>query len=175
VAKLGHINMTSLDAETSEDTESTDEVAAKPKRKFGMKQIVLFVVAPLVVLAGAGAGVYFSGLLGGGHEEEQVVAAEPVFYELPEFVANLNSTAPMRFVKMKVALEITDKEATKRLDAEMPRVLDTFQGFLRELRPEDVDGSQGMLRVKEELLRRIDLTIRPVIVSDVLVKEIIVQ
>jgi len=168
--------MTSLDAEISEDTESTEEGAAKPKRKFGIKQIVLFVVAPLVVLLGAGAGVYFSGLLGGGHEEEeQVAVAEPVFYELPEFVANLNSTAPMRFLKMKVALEITDKEATKRLDAEMPRVLDTFQGFLRELRPEDVDGSQGMLRVKEELLRRIDLAIRPTIVSDVLVKEIIVQ
>jgi len=170
--------MSSLDAEADTlneaDADADEAPAGQPKKKLGLKQILMFVVAPLVLLLGAGAGVFFSGVLGGG-DHEDVIVADPVFYELPEFVANLNATAPMRFLKMKVALEITDKEASKRLDAELPRVLDAFQVFLRELRPEDVDGSQGMLRVKEELLRRVDLAVRPSIVSDVLVKEIIVQ
>jgi len=168
--------MSSLDAETETPDEADMDGASddKAKKKFGLKQILIFVVAPLVLLSGTGAGVFFSGVLSSG-EPKEVVVADPVFYELPEFVANLNATAPMRFLKMKVALEITSKEASKRLDAELPRVLDAFQVFLRELRPEDVDGSQGMLRVKEELMRRVDLAIRPTIVSDVLVKEIIVQ
>ena len=61
------------------------------------------------------------------------------------------------------------------IDAELPRVLDGFQTFLRELRPEDLEGSAGMARVKEELLRRITLAIQPPIVSDILFKEVIVQ
>ena len=88
---------------------------------------------------------------------------------------NLSGDAPQHFLKMKVTLQITDAEAAKRLDAELPRVLDSFQIFLRELRPEDVEGSAGVLRVKEELLRRINLAVQPAVVTDILFREVIVQ
>jgi flagellar FliL protein len=76
---------------------------------------------------------------------------------------------------MKVTLQVVNAEAAKRYDAELPRVLDAFQVFLRELRPEDVEGSAGMLRVKEELLRRINLAVQPPLATDILFKEVIVQ
>ena len=165
---------------SSNDVDDTDEEAgegAPAKRKLSGKVLVLYIALPLFVLIGAGVGVYMSGLLGGGeaaHEEEHVVV-EPVFYDLPDFLVNLSGEAPQHFLKMKVTLQITDAEAAKRLDAEMPRILDALQMFLRELRPEDVQGSAGMLRVKEELMRRINLAIQPPVVTDILFREVIVQ
>lgn len=162
------------------DADMTDEAGAgaPPKKKLSGKVLVLYIALPLLLLIGVGAGLYFSGILGGSsHEEEAApeVAAAPVFYDLPDFLVNLSGPPPQHYLKMRVTLQIANPEIAKTLDAQMPRVLDSFQTFLRELRPEDLQGSDGMLRLKEELLRRINLVLDPTIVSDVLFKEIIVQ
>lgn len=159
--------------ETDEDGEEDGPV----KRKLSGKVLILYVVLPLIVLIGAGVGVYMSGLLSGddkAHEEEHVIV-EPVFYDLPDFLVNLSGDAPQHFLKMKVTLQIVNADAAKRLDAEMPRILDAFQIFLRELRPEDIQGSAGVLRVKEELMRRTNLAVQPPLVTDILFREVIVQ
>jgi len=57
----------------------------------------------------------------------------------------------------------------------MPRVVDQFQGYLRELRIDDLKGSAGVIRLKEELLRRINVATAPYHVRDVLLKEMIIQ
>ena len=103
------------------------------------------------------------------------VVAEPVFYDMPDFLVNLSGPPPQHYLKMRVALQVADKESIARLEMEMPRILDGFQTFLRELRPEDLEGSQGMLNLKEELMRRLALAMQEPIVKDVLFKEIIVQ
>ncbi len=163
--------MAAIDAELSDEE---GEEAVPAKRKLSGKVLVLYIALPLLLLIGAGVGVFMSGILG-GHEEEKPKIAEPVFYDLPDFLVNLSGPAPQHFLKMKVALQVVDKEAVARLDAELPRVLDGFQIFLRELRPDDLDGSVGMLRIKEELMRRVTLAVDPPIVTDILFKEVIVQ
>lgn len=164
--------MASIDADLSED-DGAD--AAPTKRKLSGKVLVLYIALPLVVLIGGGVGAYMAGIFGGGSEKQEHVAAIPVFYDLPDFLVNLSGPPPQHFLKMKVTLQITDAEAAKRLDAELPRVLDAFQIFLRELRPDDIQGSAAMLRVKEELLRRINLAVQPPLATDILFKEVIVQ
>jgi flagellar protein FliL len=57
----------------------------------------------------------------------------------------------------------------------MPRVLDTFQVFMRELRPQDLEGSAGLYRLKEELTRRVNVAVFPARVEAVLFKELMVQ
>lgn len=163
--------MAAIDADLSEEEAAE---AAPAKRKLSGKVLVLYIALPLLLLIGAGTGLYMSGILG-GHEEEKPVAAEPVFYDLPDFLVNLSGPAPQHFLKMKIALQVKDKESAARLDKELPRVLDGFQIFLRELRPDDLDGAAGMLRIKEELLRRVSLAIQPPVVTDILFKEVIVQ
>jgi flagellar FliL protein len=173
--RWGEIEMAAVDADISE--EEAGEEPAPAKRRLAGKVLVLYVVLPLLLIGGAGAGVYMSGILGGGEAEEEVakVVAEPVFYDMPDFLVNLSGPPPQHYLKMRVALQLADKESVPRLEAEMPRILDGFQTFLRELRPEDLEGSQGMLNLKEELMRRLALATQEPIVKDVLFKEIIVQ
>ena len=57
----------------------------------------------------------------------------------------------------------------------MPRVMDAFQTYLRELRPTDLEGSAGLYRLKEELMRRVNAAIAPSHINAVLFKEIVVQ
>ncbi len=61
------------------------------------------------------------------------------------------------------------------IEPRMPRVLDAFQVYLRELRPSDLEGSAGLYRLKEELLRRVNLAVYPASVDNILFKEILVQ
>ncbi|HAC59729.1 flagellar basal body-associated FliL family protein [Parvibaculum sp.] len=168
--------MAAVDADISEDDEQETSAPEKKKRLAG-KVIVLYVVLPALLLIGAGAGVYMSGILGGGESDEAVaeVKVDPVFYDLPDFLVNLSGPPPQHYLKLRVALQVKSKEAVPQLEMLMPRVLDGFQTFLRELRPEDLEGSRGMLYLKEELLRRLNLATQEPIVTDVLFKEIIVQ
>ncbi len=53
--------------------------------------------------------------------------------------------------------------------------MDNFQVYLRELRIEDLKGSAGMYRLREELLTRVNAAIAPAKVHDVLFKEMLVQ
>jgi len=121
------------------------------------------------------------GILGGGGEaEEELAAAEevapPVFYDMPEFLVNMSAAdGPIRYLKMRVAIEIPNADVLPEIELLMPRVVDGFQIYLRELRPEDLEGSAGIVRMKEELLRRINLAIEPHEIRDVLFKEVVIQ
>jgi len=59
-----------------------------------------------------------------------------------------------QYLKVKIVLEIPDAALGPQIESTMPRVLDAFQTYLRELRPTDLDGSAGLYRLKEELTRR---------------------
>ncbi len=57
----------------------------------------------------------------------------------------------------------------------LPRVVDSFQVYMRELRIEDLDGSAGMFRIKEELLSRVNAAVYPIEINDILFKEMLIQ
>jgi flagellar FliL protein len=76
---------------------------------------------------------------------------------------------------VKITLEVADQNLVKQITPVMPRVMDAFQTYLRELRPTDLEGSAGLYRLKEELTRRVNVAVAPSRVTAVLFKEIIVQ
>ncbi|MBX3447708.1 MAG: flagellar basal body-associated FliL family protein [Parvibaculaceae bacterium] len=167
--------MAAVDADISED--DVEGAAPPAKSRLAGKVLVLYVGLPLLLLIGAGVGVYMSGILGGSAEPEEAapVAAAPVYYDMPDFLVNLAGPPPQHYLKMRVSLQVRDKESVPLIEAAMPRIMDGFQTFLRELRPEDLEGSQGMLNLREELMRRLTLATQEPLVKDVLFKEIIVQ
>jgi flagellar FliL protein len=166
-------------AEAASDSE-TPVVAPKAAR-FGKRQLILF-GAPLL-LAGVGAGLWFSGilphLLGMGasaHKEVAEAPVNPVFVDLPEMIANLNGN-PHRpsYIKVTVRLEVARTEDADRVRASMPRLQDLFQTYLREMRPEELRGSAGTYRLHEELLLRANAAVAPTRVKDVLFTQMLVQ
>jgi flagellar FliL protein len=170
---------------------ATEEIEAVPAegegeaKGGGKKKLIMIVGGVVGLLLVAGAGIYFTGMLDGlmGKKKEAPAAAEApppkplVFFDLPDFLVNLNSGGAKKasFLKLSVSLELEKQEDTARLQAVMPRIVDNFQIYLRELRIDDLRGSGGIYRLREELLARVNAAVAPVKVNDVLFKEMLVQ
>ncbi len=173
------------DQAVSEDVGEEFEVEARQKGGMNGKKLVLFIVLPILLLGIGAAGVYFSGLADSflGKEEEaaeEVVEEVPigpaVFYDLPEMLINLTSGGRRaNFLKISVSLELQSEADIATIEAVLPRIRDNFQVYLRELRIEDLQGSAGLQRLREELLLRVNAAARPAVIQDVLFKEMLVQ
>lgn len=171
-----------MSEEPEENEESTDEDEeegageAESKGRFGAKTLLIFGLPPLLILLGGGffVAAHFGWFESG--PDQKVVQSAAVYLDMPEMVVNLsNRDERAQYLKIKVSLEAKNKVVLDALEPVMPRILDMFQVYLRELRSSDLDGSAGIFRLKEELLRRINLTIHPNRIDRVLFKEIIVQ
>ena len=121
---------------------------------------------------------------GGGAEGEAnpalgVITDGPdgvVFYTLPDMVVNIQDpSGKPTFLKLKLTLEMHDAALAEHLQAEMPRMQDMFQSFLRELRPDDLAGSAGSFQLRAEILRRVNLIAAPGKVDAVLIEEMLVN
>lgn len=193
----------SLDGDSDSAT-ATDEGASESG---GKKKIIIIAAAVLVLLIGAGAGLYFTGMLDGmlgkggateeGHAEgsakEGDAAGKDVcvkdshgkevcgpsgaqFLKIPDMVVNLNSEdGTPRYLRLSVQLEFKTAEDMATVEKLMPRIVDQFQTYLRELRVKDLRGSAGIYRLQMELLARVNQAAYPVEVQDVLFQEILVQ
>ncbi len=181
--------------------EETAPEATGKKGGSGKRRLLLILVGAILSVAlGGGAAAYAFGLFrppahgeapgpsspAAAHEAAGEAgeagahgtpgAAAPVFVDLPDILVNLKGGAQrQRFLKLRVSLEVGSAQTAQRVQALAPRILDSFQLFLREVMPEELDGAQGMERLKEALMARVDQAIQPVRIDDVLFKEMLVQ
>ena len=165
----------------AKEEEAAAEGEEPRRRALSGKKLILFVIVPLVLLLLVGGGAAFF-LLGGKKEEPKVEAAVPqpakalVYYNLPEILVNLNAAGRRSsFLKMTISLELENAADIPKIQAVMPRIVDNMQSYLRELRAEDLRGSAGLFRLREELLARVNAASQPAKVSDVLFQEVLVQ
>lgn len=174
-------------AEELEDGQDGAKAAANPakRKRLAGKTLVLGIILPLLVMGGA-AGAYLTGAVDGLVGGETVEATQEakaeeakksyVYYELPEILVNLNTVdRKVHYLKISVSLELEKQEEIGKIQAVLPRIIDNFQVYLRELRIEDLRGSAGLYRLREELLTRVNVAAAPAKVSDVLFKEMLVQ
>jgi flagellar protein FliL len=163
----------------------SDETMDAGARK-GKGRLLLFIAVPVLLLAAAGAGLYFTGIaqtLLGKHEQTAKADGPPappkeaIFYDgIPDLLVNLNTGGrKSNFLKLKVSLQIENTADIPKIQSVQPRVIDTFQTYLRELRLEDLKGSAGLYRLREELLLRINAAVSPAKIDDVLFQEMLVQ
>ena len=155
----------------------------KKARKLPSKKLIIMIAAPLVLLLLGGVGAYLMGFISNGGESaataENQTPKKPektVFYDLPELLVNLNSAGRRtNFLKISVSLEVGSESDIPKLEAVKPRIIDSFQVYLRELRLDDLRGSAGVYRLREELLARVIASAQNAQVKDVLFKEMLVQ
>jgi flagellar FliL protein len=172
----------------------------------GKKKLIIIIVILLLVLAGAGAGLYFSGFLDkflkkgetteaaagehgapaeGGeapvctkdqHGKEVCATPGAQFLKIPDMIVNLNSEdGTPRYLRLSVQLEFKNAADMAAVEKVLPRVVDQFQTYLRELRVRDLRGSAGIYRLQMELLARVNQAAYPTEVQDVLFQEILIQ
>jgi flagellar FliL protein len=156
--------------------DEAEQAAAKPKKKLPLKMIII-AAAGLLVLGGGGAAAYLF-LGGAAHDKPGLAALKPaIFVDLPDVLVNLSNAGSDRtqYLKVKIVLELPDPNLVAQIQPLMPRVMDAFQTYLRELRATDLDGSAGLYRLKEELTRRVNAAVAPNRITAVLFKEIVVQ
>ncbi|OKH89031.1 flagellar basal body-associated FliL family protein [Thalassospira sp. TSL5-1] len=164
--------------------------------KRGSKKLLIVIVLLVLLLIGGAAAAYFTGLLqpvidmvtGGSSQTTEETASDKSieqapgvpenvgFVDLPEILVNLNAgSGKQSYLKIRVSLEVADQTMVPEVEQMMPRIVDNFQVYLRELRPEDLAGSEGMFRLREELLIRVSAAAKPAKINDVLFKEMLVQ
>ncbi len=164
------------DSEKPEDgADGAEGAASKSKKK-----LIIVIAAAALVLVGGGGGAWF--FMSKGHDKDkQHAEAEkvkpPNFVDVPEIMVNLAGSPGERvqYLKAKIVLEVKDDKLAEQIKPTMPRITDLFQTYLRELRSNDLNGSVGMFRMKEELTRRVNVAIAPAQVNAVLFKEVLVQ
>jgi flagellar FliL protein len=168
-----------------DDIEPAAAQAAPSKQGLPLKFLLLFVGGPILALLVLTAGLWITGVWPFNSKPEKPVEeahqeapAKPTatFFDMPDLLVNLNATGrKTTFLKLSIALELENQADIPKVQALMPRVIDNFQVYLRELRAEDIRGSAGMYRLREELLARIAVAAAPVQVKDVLFREVLVQ
>ncbi len=181
------------------DSDAEDGEGASAKKKLSPKMLIIAGVAAVLVLGGGGAGAFFllkpkSDAAAAGKAEKKEKKSEKkgegekavgevrqgpdgiLFYTMPSVVVNMQ-TADGRatFLKLKLTLEVPDQATVDQLEPNMPRLQDMFQSFLRELRPEDLQGSQGSYQLRMEIQRRVNLVIAPSKVNAVLIEEMLIN
>ena len=160
-----------------DDAAEDGQGRGKAKKKFPLKLIGM-VAAGVLVLGGAGVGGYkFLHKPEDKAPPKEEANKAAVFVDLPDVLVNLSNSGSDRtqYLKVKITLELPDHALVDKIKPLMPRVMDTFQTYLRELRPTDLDGSAGLYRLKEALTRRVNAAVAPSRVTAVLFKEIVVQ
>jgi flagellar FliL protein len=166
----------------AEETASAAAPAEPKKRKMSGKKLVLFIVLPLLLLGGGGAAAYFLLLKKPPAAAEDPAAAEAasaepgVFIDVPPIEANLESTGKRgNFLRLSLWLEVKNEAESKKIDGVMPRIIDQFQVYLRSLRIDDLQGADGVQRMRDELLMRARAAAKPVEIKDVLIKAMLAQ
>ncbi len=154
--------------------------AEAPKSK---KKLIIIAAAAVLLLGGGGGGFMFmkkkaAAAAEADHGAHADVKMPAVFVDVRDMLVNLNADPGQTkgsTLKLRIALELKDAKVEAEVKPLMPRVEDAFQTYLREIRASDLAGSAGLFRLREELLRRVNIAIHPAKVEAVLFKDVIVQ
>lgn len=174
----------------ADEAESADEDGeAEPKRGLfaSKKKLIVIAAAALLLLGGAGAAFMLLGgesaskedageSAGGMAEMADTEQGPGVFYDMPGMLVNLAVEGQRQaYLRVSTTLEIRSAAYLSDTRDKSAAIIDSFQTFLREMRPRDISGSGGLMRLKEELLVRANAAIGQNAVRNVLLTEFLVQ
>jgi flagellar FliL protein len=150
------------------------------KKSSNLVKILLVLVVVLLCVACVGGTLFLTGFFNkkvSAGDSADVPLEKLVFVPIPEMLVNLSYQAGKKatFLRLVVKLECVDPEMVKLIETAKPRIIDMFQVYLREQRVEDLEGSAGLQRLREELLKRANQALAPHKVRDVLFETMLVQ
>ncbi|MGU3315156.1 flagellar basal body-associated FliL family protein [Sphingomonas sp. M6A6_1c] len=156
----------------ADDRQIEDASASSGKSRRG--PLIAAAVVLLLVLAG---GAYAWLNQSRGHAAAaKPVDSEKAMIDVPAMVVSLHtSDGRPHLLKLHVILLAADTDKVPAVRTRLPLYIDELQPFLHELRPDDLNGSAAVFRVKEEMLSRAADAFGEGAVRDVLIQDLIQQ
>lgn len=165
-------------------SDAETEVEEEPKKASKLPLIIALVVA----LAGGGGAffaIYSGMILGGdapaataeqGAEEarEPFTAPDIAFIPLDSMVISLGRASDGRHLRFTANLEVPSNQESN-VSKVLPRIVDVLNGYLRALRMEDLEDPAALVRIRAQMLRRIQVVTGPDAVNDLLIVEFVLN
>lgn len=153
-----------------------------PKKKSKLPLLIGLVLA--IALGGGGFFVMYSGMLGGGKHEETAadadhaeapsLLADTAFVPLDPLIISLGPAAANRHLKFTAQLEVGAAQADE-VALLMPRVLDVLNGYLRAVDLSDLQDPSALIRLRAQMLRRVQIVAGEGNVRDFLITEFVLN
>ena len=159
-------------------SESSEIAGAPPKKRSRLPLII-----GLVLMLGCGAGGFFAvyaGLvLGHGADhagEAPVVEALPdiAFVPIDPLVVSLSSEPSGRYLHFTAQLEVA-KAYQPDVTLLLPRVTDVLNGYLRAVEVRELEDATALVRLRAQMLRRVQMVAGEGRVRDLLVTEFVIN
>lgn len=167
----------------ADDTDQT--AAAEPKRTRAP-----LIIGLILALAGGGGGFYaaFAGLLpwpeaatqadgtgaGDGDALPQADFTDVAFVPVEPLVISLAGDGQTRHLRFRAELEVQrgQQAETERL---MPRIVDVLNTYLRALSVADLEDRTALLRLRAQMLRRVQIVTGQDGINDLLIMEFVLN
>jgi flagellar protein FliL len=112
---------------------------------------------------------------GGGEGGEGGGASGPQFVNVPPLLVNLSGGTRTRFLRLTLAVEVNDSHGKATLTAQMPKLIDSMQLYLRTLGLESFNTVAGLTTVRHDLLARVNRIDPGIGAKSVLFQDLMVQ
>lgn len=90
-----------------------------------------------------------------------------------EFLTNLKDTG--RFIKVSIDLEVSDKKNLKPLEERTSEVRDAIISVLRNKTAEEIEGSEGQNKLKQEIIDSLNKMFGQKVIVNVYFNDFVVQ
>lgn len=134
----------------------------------------------LVLALALGGGGFFGAqtFLGGGDHGADAAHAAPLpdvaFVPLDPLVISLGRESKNRHLRFSAQLEV-EKARAAEVEALLPRVLDVLNGYLRAVEVAELEDPSALVRLRAQMLRRIQIVTGEGRVRDLLVMEFVLN
>jgi flagellar FliL protein len=164
--------------EEKAQAEGADD-AEQPKKK---NKIVLLAIIGLILMLAAGGGFFaYTKFLAPKPAIEQSEVEKDTqesigeMFTLEPFVVNLSDPKGKRYLKVTLSVELDDAMVVERATKNTPKLRDMVIMLLTSLSFEEVMTPEGKIRVRDELLERFNLILRPDRVKNIYFTEFVIQ
>lgn len=160
----------------AEEKEILENEEESPKKKSKL-MLFIFIGVALVLLGGGGFFAYTTLMAPESVVEIDPDAPEPAgeFLALEPFVVNLADPTGKRYLKVQIELELNNLPALESAQREVPKLRDTVIMMMTSLSFEEVMTPEGKIRIRDELLERFNMVLRPQRVRNIYFTEFVVQ
>ena len=156
------------------DATMNEAGGAEPKKRGKLPLILGLVLG----LAGAGGGYVAMTGLPGSHEgppDARSEATHTAFVPVPPLTISLGRDGDgVRHLRFQAQLEV-DPAGVANVTALLPRVSDVLNGYLRAVAVSDLENPAALIRIRAQMLRRVQIVVGDGWVHDLLVMEFVLN